>query len=171
MYVLMYNDCINVFYVVLCFYLFILHKSIQRSALMFSFALGIKTGVLALLPGYLGCVMWQYGKYSLLKVVAVILVYQVVTALPIVNDFGASIVGFKQGANTAVTQYLGQSTLISAYDSSLKMRAAGHKNSVFWKWAFNSWVEYNQYVLTSNSVQAILVLNVYYFFVRRLCGL
>jgi hypothetical protein len=75
MYALMYNDCVNAFYLVLCLYLFLIHKSIKGSALMFSLSLGIKTGVLALLPGYLGCVMWQYGRGSLVKGVLIILLY------------------------------------------------------------------------------------------------
>jgi Gpi18-like mannosyltransferase len=55
MYQFLYNDCLMTFYLVLCLYFFS-KKMIWLSAAVFSFSLGIKTGVLAVVPAFLGCV-------------------------------------------------------------------------------------------------------------------
>jgi len=57
MYQFMYNDCLMTFYLVLCIY-FLSKKMLWVSAAAFSFCLGIKTGAMAIVPGFLGCVQW-----------------------------------------------------------------------------------------------------------------
>jgi len=76
--------------------------------------------------------------------------------------------GWKYGANTTVKWYLSQSTLVPggwADGNVYKIRAAGAKFSVFWK--FISLEDYNQYVLTEHMIKIMLGMNVYYFFIRR----
>jgi hypothetical protein len=53
MYQFLYNDCLMQLYLVLCIYFFF-RKNIYISAFFFSIALGIKTGVFAIVPALFG---------------------------------------------------------------------------------------------------------------------
>lgn len=51
----MYNDCVMAFYLTLSIYFFA-NRNIYVAALMLTLGLGIKTGIYAVFPAFLGCI-------------------------------------------------------------------------------------------------------------------
>ena len=80
-YTKMYNDEIMVFYLVFALYNSMKNKPFVAS-LFVTMGLGVKAGVILILPGFLGSIQYHYGTTALLKAMAIILGFQVLIALP-----------------------------------------------------------------------------------------
>lgn len=65
---------------------------------MLALALSIKTGAYLIFPGFIGCIAWQYGIIPLVGFLIIIVVFQLVIALPLYFTPAATLLGFKFGA-------------------------------------------------------------------------
>lgn len=68
-------------YMVIAVYMFASSRPLQGS-FWFTMALGIKAGVILIIPALLGSVMYNHGLFKLILSILVIIGFQVVIALP-----------------------------------------------------------------------------------------
>ena len=163
----MYNDCIMAFYLTLSIFFFSRRK-IYISATFLTLSLGIKTGVYAVFPAFLGCVQMQHGSINLILVILIILVFQVISALPIVYRPVGQFFGFTN-YYTPYRWYLFQSQLYPGTQMSgiTKRRGANFEWSVYW--VFLNEKLYNEFVTINNYKRVFMLYNFCYFFIRRNC--
>ena len=82
----MYNDEIMMLYMLIAIYYMLRNKPLIGSFWV-TMALGVKAGVILLLPGLLGQIQYNHGTIKLLLSIAIIVGFQVIAALPFVlND-------------------------------------------------------------------------------------
>ena len=75
--------------------------------------------------------------------------------------------GFKQGALTTVYDYIIQSKFLGGDPNSKLNHGAEYKNSRFWVFVGETYYMTETFCFAMKA--AVLVINVYYFFIRRWC--
>lgn len=159
MYDFMFNDQIMALYLALTIYLLAIKCSPVWSAIAFSMGLGLKAGVMLILPSYLGSIQYAYGTVTLFKCIFVIFILQAVLALPFVTS-----------GETSVSEYLFYSRFAGNGrgghgPSKLYEHVASAKHlSILWTWLDDE-TYYSEW--WNNGLKlSILALNIYHFFIR-----
>lgn len=158
----MYNDEIMMLYMLIAIYYMLRNKPLIGSFWV-TMALGVKAGVILLLPGLLGQIQYNHGTIKLLLSIAIIVGFQVISALPFVlND-------------STVADYIHRSKLTGAGRNGIARAAlfwdymAAHRGlSIFW-----TFIEEDCYFhwpcLAKKLKIAMLLTNIYHFFGRKWC--
>lgn len=73
---------------------------------MIGMALTVKAGALLTLPAILGTIQWRYGTFTTLSALAIIVGLSALVALPFISNEAALLLGFKNGANGGVIDYI-----------------------------------------------------------------
>lgn len=158
----MYNDTIMMVYLLVAVYNFGNNQPILGS-FWTTMALGVKAGIILIMPSLLGSIMYNHGLKMLIICTAVIVSFQVLIALPFVLG------------ETSVKDYLDKSKLSGAgrngfagapyyYD----YLAAAHDLTIFWQ--FIPEPCYHSYECLARWLRlGILTVNVYHFFIRKSC--
>lgn len=81
---LLYNDQFMAFFCVLGIYFIICKDMPLISAYMFTISLGIKAGAILFMPAFFGIIMYRYGLTRLTMCLIIIIVWQIIIALPFV---------------------------------------------------------------------------------------
>ena len=87
----MFNDQVMALYLALTIYLLAIKCSPILSAIAFSMGLGLKAGVMLMLPSYLGSIQYGYGTLTLFKCIFVIIILQAMLALPFITSGETSV--------------------------------------------------------------------------------
>ena len=106
----MFNDSILAFYILFCMYFVSKNKPIA-GALCLSLSFSIKAGAILLFPGFLGWVQYQHGTIKLLVSIIILISFQLIIALPFYNNDAALALGFKQGADGNLADYVKNSKM------------------------------------------------------------
>ena len=139
LYNMMSNDCLMSLYVSLAIY-FYFRQRIYVSAFFVAVALSITSGTYLIIPAFLACTLYQYGLLPSLVYFTIIILFQLVIALPLYFTPAALLMGFEDGAQTSLWDYLVQSSLITWNTSNAW---APYDKSVFWVWLGQVRYEWN----------------------------
>ena len=102
---LYYND----HFMALCAFLgtyFMSHNKPNLAAFFIALGISIKTGILLILPAFLGWTQYHYGVAKLTIVLAILVLWQFIPPLPFIWTPAASLLGFKNPALTETYTYL-----------------------------------------------------------------
>jgi hypothetical protein len=121
----------------------------------------MKAGVMLMLPAFLGAVQYAFGTRKLILCLIVIIGFQILVALPFLGE-------------TTVSEYLMRSRFAGGGRNGIGQAVAEMDNvgahfnhTIFWKF-LDEEMYYSKWWNDGLKV-AILVLNVYHFFVRKWC--
>ena len=159
---MMFNDSIMSFYVLLCIFFVSKNRPIS-GAFSLTLGLSIKTGAILLFPGFLGWVQYQHGTIKLLVSIIILISFQLIIALPFYNNDAALALGFKQGADGNLVDYVKNSKMLggnadNAYGATFDL-------TIYWRF-FGRNIYHSPYFLLFLKA-AIAGVNVWFFFIRR----
>ena len=130
-----------------------------------SMGLGVKAGVLLLIPGFLGSIQYNHGTITLIKAIVFIIVYQIVIALPFVLG------------NSTVYDYIQRSKLTGAGRDGIAGAAmfwdylAAHQDlSILWTFIPNE-IYFVKELFSDRVKMAMLFCNIWNFFIRQNCSI
>jgi hypothetical protein len=158
----MFNDQIMALYLVISVYYAITNCPLTAS-FFFTVGMGVKAGLILLIPGFLGSIQLNYGLPKLLVCIAVIVGVQVITALPfLMGDTNLSDYIIRSKLTGAGRQ--GIATTIREFD----YLASLHDRTILFNWLPGH--IYNTKELMADNLKLLqLGLNVYHFFLRKGC--
>ena len=140
------------------------NRPLLASALL-SLAISIKVGPILLLPCFFGWIQFSNGTIALFASVIIIITIQALLAAPFLSTYAARMMGWPNASST-IYMYLVRSKIIPSKVRDRNM-AAMYEWSKWWTFIDEelfyktAWLDFLK--------QMILVVNVYYFFIRRNC--
>lgn len=159
----MYNDVFMMNYLLISIYYFAKNRPMW-GAFWCSMALGVKAGIILVLPALLGSVMYNHGLKMLLTCVFIIVTYQIIIALPFVLTEHTPVMHYLD-----LAKFTGKGRDQFANSPHyMNYLAAPPDLTIFW-----GFIDYETYIdfwsMTVYLKLAIPILNVYHFFIRKNC--
>lgn len=158
----MYNDSIMAMYLVMAIY-YLGKNHLVKGIFWLSMSLGLKAGVILIMPMVLGSIMYNNGLYKLVFSVLFMIAFQIVIALPFITTDTPLMVYLSRAKFTGAGRD-GMAGAAKIYD----FVTSAYYLTIFWSWVPKEFY-YDQYCLPLILRIAIPLSNVYYFFIKKNC--
>ena len=135
-----------------------------HAALFLTLSLSVKAGAMLLVPSFMGWIHFHYGTFKLIYALALIVTFQVIIMLPICFDPFAKLVGFQAGA-THWFNYLQYAKFLGGDKD--RQYGSSYEWTIYWQIVGGK--IYKSPWFADMLKKLMLLVNVYYFFLRRWC--